>query len=95
MSPWCTHGSGRAATQPVSSQPSGNGSPCEASSSGEKCDLYEREDDRAESVENRLNVYEQQTAPLIEYYRERGLLREIDGQRPQDEVYGQITAAIG
>jgi adenylate kinase len=71
-----------------------DGAPCEASATGEQCDLYEREDDKASSVENRLNVYERQTAPLIEYYRDRGLLREIDGQRAQDEVYGQITASL-
>jgi adenylate kinase len=39
-------------------------------------------------------VYDQQTAPLIDYYRERGLLREIDGQRTPDEVYDQIKASV-
>ncbi len=58
------------------------------------CDLYQRADDRAEAVENRLNVYEQSTAPLIDYYAERGLLRAVNGEQSQDEVYGQITSAV-
>ncbi len=61
---------------------------------GGKCDLYQREDDRPETVVNRLSVYEEQTAPLIDYYRARELLREVDGERTPDEVYGQIVAHI-
>lgn len=68
------------------------GEPCEAT--GDPCDLYQRDDDRSDAVANRLNVYAAQTAPLIDYYGSRGLLREIDGERGQDEVYGQITSAI-
>lgn len=62
--------------------------------SGGTCDLYQRPDDRAEAVENRLNVYATQTEPLVGYYRAQGLLRPIDGERDQDEVYEQITSAI-
>ncbi len=58
------------------------------------CDLYQRDDDRPETVTNRLSVYDAQTAPLIDYYRARQLLREIDGERPPDEVYGQIVAHL-
>ena len=58
------------------------------------CDLYQREDDRPETVVNRLSVYEEQTAPLIDYYRSRGLLREVDGERTPDEVYAQIVTHI-
>ena len=43
---------------------------------------------------NRLSVYEEQTAPLIDYYRARQLLREVDGERTPDEVYAQIVAHI-
>jgi adenylate kinase len=68
--------------------------PGEACPAGGTHDLYQRADDRAEAVENRLNVYDAQTAPLIGYYRERGLLREIAGDAGQDEVYGQIRSAI-
>ncbi|MGD9696015.1 MAG: adenylate kinase [Thermoleophilia bacterium] len=53
-----------------------------------------RSDDNRETIENRLAVYEQQTEPLIQYYASRGLLREIDGQRTPDEVYGQIVAHL-
>jgi len=68
------------------------GDPCPAG--GGTCDLYQRDDDRPETVANRLSVYEEQTAPLIDYYRSRGLLREVDGERTPDEVYGQIVAHI-
>jgi adenylate kinase len=59
-----------------------------------ECDLYQRADDRAEAVENRLSVYDESTAPLIDYYAGRGLLRPINGEQSQDEVYGQITSAV-
>ncbi len=68
------------------------GDPCPAG--GGACDLYQRDDDRPETVSNRLAVYEEQTAPLIDYYRARQLLREVDGERPPDEVYGQIVAYL-
>jgi adenylate kinase len=64
---------------------------CEAAG---QCDLYQRADDRAEAVENRLSVYEASTAPLIDYYTERDLLHAINGEQSQDEVYGQITSAV-
>ena len=59
-----------------------------------RCDLYQREDDRPETVEHRLSVYDEQTAPLIDYYRSRGLLREVNGERSPDEVHDQIVAHI-
>ncbi len=68
------------------------GDPCPAG--GGRCDLYQREDDRPETVSNRLAVYEEQTAPLIDYYRARQLLREVDGERTPDEVYAQIVAYL-
>ena len=70
------------------------GAPCPAGDGAEPCDLYQRADDRPETVENRLAVYEEQTAPLIDYYRARQLLREVDGERTPDEVHGQIVAHI-
>lgn len=63
-------------------------------STGGECDLYQRPDDRAEAVEKRLDVYASQTEPLADYYRAQGLLRPIDGERGQDEVYEQIASAI-
>lgn len=61
---------------------------------GGDCDLYQRDDDKPETVANRLAVYEEQTAPLIDYYRSRGLLREVDGERPPDEVNAEIASYI-
>lgn len=57
-------------------------SPPEQEGICENCggELYQRDDDQPATVRNRLKVYFEQTAPLIEYYREAGLLREIDGQ---------------
>lgn len=57
-------------------------------------ELYQREDDKAETVQKRINVYETQTAPLIEYYQKRGLLREVDGTKDIDEVTRQLLAAL-
>jgi adenylate kinase len=48
--------------------------------------LIQREDDKAETVERRIRVYLEQTTPLIEYYREQGLLIEVDGTKSIDEV---------
>lgn len=58
-------------------------------------ELYQREDDTVETVTNRLTVYERSTAPLIDYYRRKGLLREVNGDRSPDEVFTAIVAALG
>ena len=65
-----------------------------------KCDvcggeLYQRPDDREATVANRLDVYEKQTAPLLDYYRERHLLAEISGEGPVAEVARAIRKAVG
>ena len=57
-------------------------------------DLYQREDDKAETVAKRIQVYFTQTAPLISYYRERGLLSEIDGTQPIDKVTEALMAVF-
>ncbi len=57
-------------------------------------ELYQREDDKPETVRNRIRVYMEQTAPLIAYYRERGLLVEVDGTQPIEVVSEQLLAAI-
>ena len=49
-------------------------------------DLYQREDDKPETVYQRLAVYMRQTSPLIDFYRERGILKEIDGNQPINKV---------
>jgi adenylate kinase len=58
-------------------------------------ELYQRHDDEEETVANRLKVYEKQTAPLVNYYRERGLLREIDGVGAVDEIRARVFGALG
>jgi len=62
----------------------------------EKCGskLIQRDDDREDTVRNRLSVYQEQTAPLIEYYRKRGKLVDIDGSGGIDAVYSQMVKAI-
>jgi adenylate kinase len=56
--------------------------------------LIQREDDRPEVVQKRLSVYHEQTAPLVEFYDERGLLRRVDGTRTPAEVHDHIRALI-
>lgn len=53
-------------------------------------ELYQRDDDKEETVKTRLKVYAEQTAPLIDYYRKAGLLCTVDGKLPIDEVFSQI-----
>jgi adenylate kinase len=57
--------------------------------------LYQREDDREETVAARLKVYDTQTAPLEDYYRERGLLREIDGVGKVEDIRDRIAHVLG
>lgn len=57
--------------------------------------LFQREDDREETIRARLRVYDSQTAPLIDYYRKRGLLREIDGVGSVEEIRGRVLEALG
>lgn len=54
-----------------------------------------RADDTEETIRRRIDVYSEQTAPLIEVYERRGLLRRVDGMAPIDEVTAAITAALG
>ncbi len=56
--------------------------------------LYQREDDKAETVTRRIQVYFAQTAPLVAYYRERGLLSEIDGAQPIEKVTADLLAVL-
>jgi adenylate kinase len=57
-------------------------------------EMYQRDDDKPETVRNRLDVYEKSTAPLIDYYRGADLLVEIDGDRPVDEVFADVKRAL-
>jgi adenylate kinase len=57
-------------------------------------ELYQREDDQAATVERRIRVYLDQTTPLIDYYKKQGVLAEIDGTLPIDQVTIQLLKAI-
>jgi adenylate kinase len=57
-------------------------------------DLYQREDDKAETVARRINVYLEQTSPLVDYYRAQKKLVEINGAQPIENVTGLLLAAI-
>jgi adenylate kinase len=56
--------------------------------------LYQRDDDTEETVKNRIHVYFKQTMPLIEYYRQAGLLLEVDGRQPIEKVGADLIYAI-
>jgi len=57
-------------------------------------DLYQRADDREETIEARMEVYDRESAPLLEHFREKGLLREVDGSKSTDEVFQQILRQV-
>jgi len=57
--------------------------------------LFQRDDDKAETVKHRIEVYQSQTAPLINYYRQRGILAEINGSAPIEEVAALVMSALG
>jgi len=57
-------------------------------------DLYQREDDQPATVERRIRVYLEQTSPLIDYYRQTGLLAEIDGTKTIDQVTSELLSAV-
>jgi adenylate kinase len=57
-------------------------------------ELYQREDDALETVKQRIRVYEEQTAPLIDYYQKKGLLVQINGTKSIKEVTSLLLAAI-
>lgn len=58
-------------------------------------ELILREDDKPETVQKRLNVYHEQTQPLIDYYTKKGNLKEVDGTMDIEEVFGSIVQILG
>lgn len=67
---------------------------------GGKCDrcggeLYQRDDDKEQTIAHRLDVYEKQTAPLAEYYGKRGLLRPVDGVGEIEQIRARVIEALG
>jgi adenylate kinase len=56
--------------------------------------LIQRDDDKPETIQRRLDVFREQTKPLVPYYEKRGLLRTFDGTRSPEEVHGHIRATL-
>ncbi|RJX34448.1 MAG: adenylate kinase [Desulfarculus sp.] len=71
--------------------------PPKAQGQCDKCggELYQRDDDNEATVGNRLKVYNDQTAPLIDYYQKKGLLRPIDGVGGINDIQERIKAVLG
>jgi adenylate kinase len=57
-------------------------------------EVYQRDDDNVETVSSRLDVYESQTQPLIDYYEDHGVLKRVDGTASPDEVFTAVVAAL-
>lgn len=57
--------------------------------------LVQRDDDKEDTVKNRLDVYHKQTQPLIDYYTKKGVLRTVDGTLDMKDVFGAITSLLG
>ena len=58
-------------------------------------EMYQRDDDKPETIKTRLDVYEKNTSPLVEYYRGQGILKVVDGNRDIDLVYTDVKAELG
>ena len=63
----------------------------------DKCgaELILRDDDKPETVKNRLNVYHEQTQPLIDYYTAKNVLHEVDGTKAMEDVFSSIVSILG
>ncbi len=66
---------------------------------GDRCtecggEVYQRDDDRPETIRQRLEVYHNQTEPIIDYYKRRGLLVEIEGRGDPDEIFNRVRKAL-
>lgn len=57
-------------------------------------EMNQRDDDKPETIKNRLDVYEKSTSPLVEYYRGQGILKTVDGNRDVDVVYEDVKKAL-
>jgi len=62
----------------------------------DKCggELYQRDDDKEDTINNRLKVYEDQTAPLIKYYGDKGILHSILGTGSIDDIFAKVCAVV-
>jgi adenylate kinase len=57
-------------------------------------ELYQRDDDKEAAIRNRLSVYKKQTQPVIDYYKKKGLLLDIDGEKEIEEVLSEIKDSL-
>jgi adenylate kinase len=57
--------------------------------------LFQRDDDKEETIKKRLEVYEAQTAPLMSYYRKKGILRSVKGTGSIDEIFKAVCSSLG
>jgi len=71
-------------------------SPPKSEGTCDKCggELYQRDDDMEETIKNRLDVYEKSTAPLIDYYGSKGVLKSVKGVGSNDEIFRNVCAVI-
>ncbi len=62
----------------------------------DKCrgELYQRDDDKADVVRTRIQIYNQETEPVVDYYRRSSILREVDGEQDVQDVGKAMNAAI-
>lgn len=58
-------------------------------------ELVLRDDDKPETVQKRLDVYHEQTQPLIDYYKKAGILKSVDGTQPMEDVFSDIVKILG
>lgn len=74
-----------------------NFNPSKTESVCDRCggQLYQRDDDREETINARLGVYAKQTEPLVDYYRKRGMLRDIDGVGQVEDIRERVVQALG
>lgn len=57
-------------------------------------EMYQRDDDKPDTIQHRLDTYESQTAPLVDYYEGQGKLVKVDGDRPVDDVYADVKEKL-
>jgi adenylate kinase len=63
----------------------------------DKCggELYQRDDDKEDTIRNRLDVYEKSTAPLIDYYGKKSILKSVEGAGSIDDIFNKICSILG
>lgn len=71
-------------------------SPAEKEGACDKCggELYQRDDDREETIRKRLDVYQAQTAPLADYYQAKGILKSVEGTGSIDDIFSKVCSVL-